>query len=286
MKNTAKFGTLTQGLGVLLLLLVCFASVLIIAFAPETVTTAYIIMILAMDVGILLGFLYRPSLATIVCGVISCVWVSYKLYMYYAQGVVLIITDYFMIPLPMLGALSAALFQNSLRQINSENSILRQQVEDLVLVDEATGLYNLRALYRDLPMMIRYGERNHLAICLMILQPRYEQELRGMLSYRQYTELRQRMATLVQDNVRIEDRVYSLNDSGMLGIVLTTDEKDSSYVRARLLNAFATTKVFEGILEQNVHLNLRIACKEYNKEYGNDMMHYKQVVESELAYDV
>lgn len=39
---------------------------------------------------------------------------------------------------------------------------------------------------------------------------RYESELRGMLSHSRYIQLRKRLAELVMDSVRVEDKVYCL----------------------------------------------------------------------------
>lgn len=78
-----------------------------------------------------------------------------------------------------------------MRHVNAENKLLRRQVDEQVLVDDVTELYNLRAMYRDAQMMTGYCVRNHLPISLMIIQMRYESELRGMLSHSRYIQLAQ-----------------------------------------------------------------------------------------------
>ena len=85
-----------------------------------------------------------------------------------------------------------------------------------MLVDDVTELYNLRAMYRDAQMMTGYCVRNHLPISLMIIQMRYESELRGMLSHSRYIQLRKRLAELVMDSVRVEDKVYCIDEHGTM----------------------------------------------------------------------
>lgn len=139
--------------------------------------------------------------------------------------------------LPLLGSGAAALFSRSMRHVNAENKLLRRQVDEQVLVDDVTELYNLRAMYRDAQMMTGYCVRNHLPISLMIIQMRYESELRGMLSHSRYIQLRKRLAELVMDSVRVEDKVYCIDEHGTMAILLTSNEANSAYVRSRIIAA-------------------------------------------------
>lgn len=276
-----------RDLGVVVLLLWAFAQALVMTLADPSARLTYLLLIIIMDAIVLSGFTGRIALCTVLSSTLTCVWVSYKLYCYYANGEMILSLDYVLAPLPLVGALACSLFRQGLHGIDSENTMLRRQVEDLVLVDDVTGLYNLRALYRDLRSQVHYSARNNLPVSLMLVQPRYEAELRGMLPKRQYLELRQIMANIVSDGVRVEDKAYCIDDVGTLGIILTTTEGDSQFVRNRLKDALQKPNAFEGILERGTKLDVRFACKQYDRErYGEDMMAFKNAVESELVYDV
>lgn len=275
-----------RDIAILLLLLWAFAQAIIMTFAPAGNRVVYLIMLLTMDAAVMIGFLGRSSMSWVLCGTLTCVWVCYKLYDYYFAGALLALTDYVLIPVPLLGALAASIFLRGMKSMDSENALLRRQVEELVLVDELTGLYNQRALYRDLRLMAGYAQRNNLPISLMLVQLRYESELRGILPKRQYNELRQKMADIVRMSVRVEDRTYCIDEKGTLALLLTTTEKDSVFVRNRLTTALRDTNAFEDILEPGTKLDLRFACKQYTAECKGDMMGFKRSVESELVYDV
>ena len=276
-----------RDLGIAVLLLWAFSQVLVILFAKSSAYIGYLLMIFMMDAAVLIGFSGHMSICTILSSMLTCVWVSYKLYSFYANGEMILPMDYAIIPLPLIAAAACALYRRGLQSIDSENTMLRQQVEELVLVDEVTGLYNQRALYRDLRSLVRYGERNGMPISLMIVHPRYEAELRGMLSRKQYQKFRQVMASIVTDGVRVEDKTYCIDERCSIAIVLTTDDAGSQYVRNRLKSALQKEGAFEGILDHGTKLDVRFACKEYDKEkYGEDMMAFKSAVEGELVYDV
>lgn len=276
-----------RDLGIAVLLLWAFSQAVMMVFAESSAYAGYLLLFFAMDVAVLIGFAGRMSICAILSSMLTCIWVSYKLYAFYVSGEMILLLDYAMAPLPLVAAGACALYQSGLRGMDSENSMLRQQVEELVLVDEVTGLYNQRALYRDLRSLVRYGERNGMPISLMIVHPRYEAELRGMLTGKQYQRFRQRMAAIVTDGVRVEDKAYCVDERCTIAIVLTTDDAGSQYVRSRLKAALQGKGAFEGVLDQGIKLDVRFACKEYDREkFGDDMMAFKSAVESELVYDV
>ena len=285
MKNETQSALVARDAAIILLLIWAFMQALLMIWAPADTQTTYLLLLFLMDIAVLCGFMDRVNTGTALAATITCGWVAYKLYSFYAVGETVYLTDYFVTVLPLLGSGAAALFSRSMRHVNAENKLLRRQVDEQVLVDDVTELYNLRAMYRDAQMMTGYCVRNHLPISLMIIQMRYESELRGMLSHSRYIQLRKRLAELVMDSVRVEDKVYCIDEHGTMAILLTSNEANSAYVRSRII-AVTKEDAFDGILERGTHMDLRFACKEYDEHFGKDMMAFKKAVESELAYDV
>ncbi len=276
-----------RDLGLIILLLWAFCQALVMTLATPASQMTYLLLIIVMDAIVMTGFTGRVSLCTVLSSTLTCAWVSYKLYAYYSLGEMILLLDYLLAPLPLIGALACSMFRTGLQGIDSENDLLRRQVEDLVLVDDVTGLYNHRALYRDLRGLVRYAERNNLAVTLLLIQPRYTDELRAMLPNRQFQELRQIMANIVHDSVRVEDKAYCVDETGTLAVVLTTNVQGGQLVANRLKEALQKVNAFEGILERGTKLDIRFASKQFDRErFGEDMIAFKNAVESELVYDV
>lgn len=286
MKNENQTAMIQRDISVILLLFWAFLQAVLMVWAEKDMQTTYLVMLLIMDAAVLCGFMDRVNTAVALAGTMTCGWVVYKLYSFYTFGSMIYGADYLLAPLPLLGVLSASLFSGSMHRLNAENTLLRRQVEEQVLIDEMTGLYNLRAMYRDAQMMVNYSARNHLPVSLMLIQLRYESEFRGMLSHNRYVMMRKRLATLVQDCVRVEDKVYCIDEQGTMAILLTSNEANSAYVRSRIISHVTASNAFDEILERGTKIDLRIACKEYTDTFGKDMMAFKKAVESELAYDV
>lgn len=286
MSNRKRDVSLSRDLSILLLLLWAFAQAVLLALSAKENVTKYLVILFCADAAVLVSYLGRRNSGLALGGTITCVWVAWKLYAFYMRGESFYVMDYVMIPMPLLGVLAATLYEASVRGINTENELLRRQVEEQVLIDETTGLYNLRALYRDLQIMVHYCARNDLPLTLFITQMRYESELRRMLSAAKYSELLRRLAELVQGNVRAEDRVYCIDEHGTIAVLLTTTEEGSTIAKARIYGMLETADM-SGILERGTRLEMRSAAKQYDKEaYGADMIRFKKAVEGELMYDV
>lgn len=286
MRERIAKASIIRDIAVFLLLLWTFAAAMIIVFSPDDMRKVYLVATLAMDAAIMVGYLGNVRMCVVLSGTLTCVWVSYKLYTFYVLGELITITDFALIPMPLLGALDASLFLSGINHIDAENAMLRKQVEELVLIDDVTGLYNLRAMYSDMHIMCNFCVRNGYPLSLMIVQMRYEQELKGMLPTRLYTELRIRLAHIVIDNKRLEDRLYVIDENGTMAILLTTTEQNSDIVRRRITAAVNRPNVFEGILDKGTKLDLRFACKQLKAEDEDDLIAFKKLVESELVYDV
>ncbi len=179
------------------------------------------------------------------------------------------------------------LFVYGNKQTELENDVLREQVEELVLINPLTGLYNLRSLYIDMKKQIAYAERNQISLSLMIIKLRYEPELRNVLSRRSYEAVLQKTADIVVDAVRLEDRTYSIDNQGSVGVILTCDQAGSEFVKKRIKARIENPESFQGIVNSAIRVEVRIACLQYQEEnHGSDLVDFKQKVESELQYDV
>lgn len=286
MSNRKQDASLSRDLSILLLLLWTFAQAVLLALSAKENVTTYLVLFFCSDAAVLVSYLGRRNSGLALGGMITCVWVAWKLYAFYMKGATFYVMDYVLIPMPLVGVLAATLYEASVRMINQEIALLRRQVEEQVLIDDTTGLYNLRALYRDMQIMVHYCQRNNLPLTLFITQMRYEGELRRMLPAAKYSELRRRLADLVQNNVRAEDRVYCIDEHGTIAVLLTTTEEGSNVAKARIYGMLEKVDM-SGVLERGTRLDMRSAAKQYDKDvYGTDMIRFKKAVEGELMYDV
>ena len=280
-------GYLLQDIG-LLLLLVCLGGVaLLVANVKDGQLMEFMVMLLATFFALLLAGFKLVSLSVVAAALETLGYTAYKLYESFAHSEPIQPACYFWLVLPILSVAAMQLFIYANRQTEMENEVLREQVEEQVMINPLTGLYNLRSLYNDLQKQTAYAERNQMQISLMIIKLRYEPELRNVLSRRNYDAMLQKMAVIVTDAVRVEDRIYSLDSHGTIGVILTCDQTNSVYAKNRVRANLENREAFAGIADKAIKVEVTIACLEYKKElYGDDMILFKQRVENELQYDV
>lgn len=280
-------GYLLQDTGLLLMLVCVGGAALAVGNAENAMKPEFMIMLMGTFLVILLAGFKLIGLAVVLGAFEELIYTAYKVFHFYAYSESIETSCYvwLMLPLVSAGAMIAFIYGN--RQTELENDVLKEQVEELVMVNSLTGLYNLRSLYNDLQKQVAYSERNHMNIALLIVKLRYAQELKKVLSRRNFETLLQKMAVVVTDAVRLEDRTYSLDNEGTVGVILTCDQENSIYVKDRIRANIEKRDTFSGITEKSIKVEVKIACLEYDKEkYGSDMIAFKQKVENELQYDV
>lgn len=280
-------GYLMQDVGLLILLLCLGGTALSVGIADSSMRLEFVVMMMGTFLAILLAGFKLITLSVVIGAFEELVYTAYKLFYHFAyqEEIEAICYVWLILPLLSIGAMIAFIYGS--RQTELENDVLKEQVEELVMVNSLTGLYNLRSLYNDLQKQVAYSERNQMTISLMIVKLRYGQELKKVLSRRNYEAMLQKMAMVVTDAVRLEDRTYSLDNEGTVGVILTCDQENSKYVKDRIKANLEKKDTFAGIMEKSVRVEVRIACLEYDREkYGLDMILFKQKVENELQYDV
>ena len=266
----------------------CYGGAAIaVGSVEEAMKNEFVIMLMGTFFAILLAGFKLTGISVVAGAFEILLYTAYKLFSFFTYSKEIEPVCYVWVILPLLSVGAMAAFTYGSHQTELENDVLKEQVEELVLVNSLTGLYNLRSLYIDLQKQVAYSERNHMIVSLMIVKLRFGEELKRVLSRRNYEALIQRMAVIITDAVRLEDRTYSLDNDGMVGVILTCDQENSKFVRDRIRANLEKKDAFAGIVERAIRVEAKIACLEYDEEkYGSDMILFKQKVENELQYDV
>lgn len=287
MKNREMESRTMQDTGMCILLGALLVSAIVLANSGEEFYIENLIMLLGIFISVLFASFRLVSVAIVLTGIQTVSFIAYKVYMFLVVDGQIALLSYFWIVLPAIAVFGIVLFITGLKRLQLENEVLQRQVEELVMIDPLTGFYNLRSMFMDIQTQISYAERNNNMISLMILKPRYQKELKSVLKKLQYEEVLTRLAKYVYDTVRLEDRVYSIDGEGSLGVVLTCDKKGTQVVEARLRNKISEPLAFAGIATSPIRVEVKIGCLEYKKEeYQRDARLFKKKVEEEVEYDI
>ena len=287
MTNKHSFGYLMQDIGLVILLFCLFAGAMVVSYSEKSTMFEAVIMLLGTFFVILFSGFKLFSLSLVLAGIEVTFYTAYRLYLFLSYDIEIPLYSYTWILIPLISAAAMYLFVSGTNRLELENDILRRQVDELVVLNPLTKLYNLRSLYNDLNVLAAYAERNQMSLSLMIIMLKYEAELKSVLSRQNYELVIQRLAELVVDTVRVEDKTYSIDHKGSLAVILTCGKEGSEIAMRRIRNRITERDAFSGITDKAIKIEVKMASLEYEKEiYENNMILFKQRVENELQYDV
>ena len=279
-------GKTLEDIGISVLLIALFSATIVDSLGGEFLFTENLVMTIVTFVAVLLAAIRVTNIPAIIAGIATVSYIAYKLYQMFAQGGIIEGLSYLWIAIPGLAVLGMALFSKGIQRLQRDNNVLSKQVEDLIMIDPLTGFYNLRSMYMDIQTQISYSERNNTYISLMIIRPRYRKELKDVLNKEQYEKVIVTFSKIVYETVRLEDRVYSLDSDGTVGVLLTCDRQGAKLVEKRIRTKIDNTNAFDNIAQKPIRMEIQLGFLEYKKEYKRDAIKFKSLVEEEVAYDI
>ena len=275
---------LYQDLGLLLFLLAVLAAALITSLSDKTLLYQHVVLMMAIMLSAMITGLRTRVGGIIISGITILLFAIYKLFNRFAYYVQIEWTAYLW-PLIILAALAGMMtFISYFSQITGVNSLLNIRLDQLTVMDPLTGLENNRAMISSLARYMALSERKGTEMGLMLIRLRYAEELKKVLTKNQFTNLRHTLASTVQDVIRMEDRVFSIDDDGSLGIIYFST--GASFLKGRILTAVANKNMLPDLNEQLLTVDLSIVYKQYDPELKKDAIRFVNDTEKEFAYDV
>lgn len=288
-KKTAGHGDgrIVSYIGLGLMLLSFILAVVVTGSAGSDSFTENIIMTCALALSVVITVAGYLTVGVIVAAVATVVFGGLKIYSIMVLQNDFPPVSFLWIVLPAICVTGIALYVKRYSPLTLENAILKKQIDDLVMIDPVTGLYNLRSLFMDFQTQISYAERNDSPISFMILRLRYPAEMKKVLKPSQYEKVVKQLSLLIVDTVRLEDRVYAIDENGGFGIILTCDKDGTKIVEKRLRDKLDDPKWFEGISDKQIRTEVKIGYLTYDKsKYNRDADSFKRDVEEEVDYDM
>lgn len=254
--------------------------------AGESEKIECVVMFLTMFVPILFSVYKIHSLAFALTGIQILIYTIYRIYIQSVMGTGFTWISYAWIFIPIAAVGTLTLYVSSSEQMENLNRMLTDQVEQSVTIEPVTGLYNRRVLMQDLERDISGCNRHHTELSLLLIELRYEEELRRILNAKNYSYLKKKLAEVVEDTIRVEDRLYAIDEKGSLAVLMITDKAGCSVVADRIKAALAEKGVFRDITNLNLRIDLRTGFLEYEENrYANALEFFSQV-KNELQYNV
>lgn len=282
----SKYSILLQDIEILLFMFSVLMSAITIATSTEEDFIENIVMFLVACAIVIFAVYKFKYTATVLAGMQVLVFTVYKLYKANAHLMEISWRAYLWVIIPFLMTGSLLFFLQNNYKIEQLTELVMNQMSEMALINTVTGLYNLKAMYIDLERQMSYSERRGDKICLAMIELRYGPEMKSILSTKNYQAMIQRFSHIVEDSLRLEDRCYSIDEDGSIGVILSCDKAGAMIVKKRMKANVLKAEAFEGITNRALKVDIRMAFLEYDKEVIKNAIEFKQKTESELQYDV
>ena len=282
-----RWDAVVQNVGLMAFLFGIVAAAMTIGLSAGGSRLIYLVMFFAMCAGVSLAAYRFRYMAVVVGGLQILIYTIWQLYEAIGNGKRFTVADYAWLVLPIGCIAAMILFVRNVYRTENLADVLEDKIRNMEVIEPVTGLNNLRSMYMDLERQMAYARRNGVELTLMIFELRYYQELKSIMSGGDLAELRRTMARLVEETLRLEDRVYAIDDRGSLGIVCIGCGRDgAAVVKDRILAVLSRSESFEGILDRRLRVDVRVGCRSYDREEMGNAIEFKRKVENELQYDV
>ncbi|MCR5107064.1 MAG: diguanylate cyclase [Lachnospiraceae bacterium] len=280
-------GKMLHDIGISIMLMALFLAALVMGLCGKELFVENIIITAAVFIIALVASLHFVTLAIVLAALATVIYNGIKIFQIANQGKEAVPITFLWIVIPALTVIGCTLYANGHNKMLIENALLKRQVDELVMIDPLTNLYNLRSMFMDMQTQVSFAERNNQPISLMVIKLRYQDELKKVLKKSQYDQVLVKVSKIVVNTVRLEDRVYAIDDKGTLAIILTTDRKGCSSVYNRLENNMGKSENFADIASSPIRVEVQIGYLQYNKEeYQRDARLFLSKVQEEASYDI
>lgn len=286
--STAMNGGRTkQSVGFMIMLIsIYIVYVVVTTKLNDSVSNSNIMLFVLMVSLILSGFGFK-TVSIILTSLQVVIYIALKVYGMIVNGDSFSWMVIIWIGVTIMALIGMTIFTSGLEKMRINNRVLRQQVDELAILDPLTGLYNLRGLYMDMQTQISYAERNGKAISLMMVKLRYPEEMKAVLKKNQYNMVVKQLSKLICTTVRLEDKVYAIDTDGKFAILLTCDKAGCKLVEKRMRAKLEAPEWLAGISEKPIRGEVKLGYVEYSKERLNrDSSAFLAAVEEEVEYDV
>ncbi|AYD40435.1 diguanylate cyclase [Clostridium fermenticellae] len=244
----------------------------------------YIMLTLVMIIA-LISYYTNVTFSLISVLAVDFVYSSYIFYRNIIKGISIDIKVYYwiiVIPITavIVGILSQYILklQIKLKKVNADN-------ENLVMIDEATGIRNSSALFNEIPIYMSMSKRYELPVAIMLVRFKYSKKLKSIVGRDFFKNIIVKYSEIIEGSLRLEDRKYILNDADTFVFILIADEKGCEIVKKRLKNNLEKVNLDESNVFKDLKLEAEVGYYNYNENI-KDAMDFVAKAEKEIYYDV
>lgn len=212
----------------------------------------------------------------------------YASYIFYINLVMNIDINYicyiWMVCIPTVAITSGKLSSN-IMLLQNANIKLKDEYENLVRIDEQTGLGNIKLFYRDLDREMSKSKRHKIPCTLMLVKLPYYKDIKKIIGENKTNKLIKDISSVILKCTRNEDERYTIENDTIAIIMPNTDINGANIVRNRIKEGISNLNL-QLIQEKGyVDIDNKVSILQYKKDISS-AIEFKSLAQEELQYDV
>ena len=270
----------------LILLLELFLVVTLSTFISNSnLSILDFIMLCATFFMVMITYIGGGVVGLILCSIIIFIYASYIFYMNLVKGSEIQYISYlWMLSIPLL-SFTIGRLGNYISQLQKLNIKLIQNQQNLIAIDQDTGLENIKLFYMNLDKEISKAKRHNSPCTLMMIKLPYYKEIKNIIGENKTEKLMRDVSDIILNSTRNEDDSYTLENDTLAIIMPVTDLQGASIVKNRIKDRITKLNLDLRSKKDYVNVDVKISIVEYKNEIKSSM-EFKLLAEEELQYDV
>lgn len=243
------------------------------------------IMLCATFFTLIITYIGGMVVGLIVCSITIFIYASYIFYMNLIKGNDIQYMSYiWMVFIPLL-SFTIGKFSDYISQLQKSNIKLLENQQNLVTIDQETGLKNIRLFYANLDKEMSKAKRHNTPCTLMIIKLPYYKDIKNIIGQNETNKLMRHVGDIILQSIRNEDDIYMLEHDTLAVIMPVTNLQGASIVKNRIKQRITDFNLDLRSEKKQISVDTKISVVEYKKQIKNSM-EFKLLAEEELQYDV
>nr|WP_306813124.1 GGDEF domain-containing protein [Paenibacillus soyae] len=272
--------------GFLLFIVLCFAGILFVSGEQTHFLQNIVLLNLAFLISILSYFI-NVTTGLILNILFLFGYGTYTLYQTLAVGDAVPPGAYFWLLMAPLYTAAVWLFSLGMKRLQTDNDALREANSRLGALDQETNLRGALIFQKDAAVFMALSTRYGIPLTLLVIQVRYWDEVRRLISDEQMSSVLLELSELSQASIRSNDTLYMLDPGkATWGLLLFAGRDGAKIVAERLKANMAEFNARERSGGYKVEFQLRIGPYTYDPEAVASPFDWIDKASKQLEFDV
>jgi len=263
-----------------------FLLTIVFSYGEFNKNLVNVFMIFSVMAGAVIGYYVNITVAILYAIVFDFLYASINIYLNIVKDNPIGFEIYFwMVAVPIF-AIAYALKGKFIKDIQRENSNIKRENAELVMIDRETQLRSSQTFFTELQSYMNISRRYGIEVYLMLIKLKYQKEIVKVIGETKYKKVINHISQIIDSSLREEDRKYILRNMNMFGIIFLSNKDGGKYVEKRLKEAIESKEFKEDYVINKIKLEITVGMALYDKDTIDNPYDFFRMAEKDMEYDV